>query len=135
MKPCSVLIAVLLLSTACSTSAVTPSASVSTTQPVWPQYFTLEWSPEPAGPGSSRIAGYLSSNSKAFPAANIQLLGQALDASGSVVGQRLAWVPGVLPPNGRIYFTIDGLPPADAYRVSVWNWEFLQGPDGGPSIR
>jgi hypothetical protein len=135
MKAWSLVVAVLWLTAACSTSEVTPSASVTTVQPVWPQYFTLEWSAEPDAAGSARIAGYLSSNSKAFPARDIQILAQALDGSGSVIGQRIEWVPGVLPPSGRIYFMVAGLPPATAYRVDVWNWEFLQAPGGGPVIR
>jgi hypothetical protein len=134
MKTWSVVVALLSLTTACSTSELTPSASLTTTQPVWPQYFTLEWSVEPTAAGSARIAGYLSSNSKAFPASNIQILAQALDDSGAVIGERIEWVPGVLPPSGRIYFTVAGLPPAKTYQVNVWNWEFLQEPGGGPAI-
>ena len=65
----------------------------------------------------------------------MQILAQALDGSGAVVGQRLEWVPGVLPPGGSLYFTVDALPPADAYRVSVWHWEFLQAPGGGRRLR
>jgi hypothetical protein len=34
------------------------------------------------------------------------------------VGQRIAWVPGGIPTNGRSYF--GHLPAADHYRVTVW---------------
>ena len=126
------IIALAVLSvTACSTASTTPSASVTTLQPVWPSYFTLDWSLEPAEAGWQKIDGYVYSNSKAFPARNMQILAQALDESGSVIGQRLEWVPGVLPPGGWIYFTVGALPPANAYRVSVWHWEFQQMPGGG----
>lgn len=121
---------IVLLASACSTELNTPSASVTTMEPVWPQYFTLDWSLEPAMAGWHKIDGYIYSNSKAFPAQNMQILAQALDASGAVVGQRLEWVPGVLPPGGWVYFTVGPLPPADAYRVSVWHWEFQQMPGG-----
>ncbi len=126
---------VLLLGGACSTSSITPSASVTTLEPVWPQYFTLTWSNEPAVAGGRRITGYVYSNSKGFPARNMQVLTQAIDASGSVIGQRIDWVTGVLPPNNWLFFTVGALPPAEVYRLSVWHFEFLQAPGGGAVTR
>lgn len=125
----SVVALALLLGSACSGS-LSPSASVTTMEPAWPKYFKLDWTVEPALNGSQRITGYLY-NASGFPADSVQLLAQALDASGSVIGQRLQWVEGTVPGEGRVFFRIDGLPPANAYRVSVWNFELRQTPGGG----
>jgi hypothetical protein len=111
---------VLLLGSACSStsSSPTPSAAVTTAQPVWPRYFTLEWSAEPEAAGGQRIAGYVY-NTDGFAADRVQILAQALDASGSVIGQRLEWLSSVIPADGRAFFRVDHLPRASAYRVSV----------------
>lgn len=125
---------VLFLS-ACATASVTPSSSVLTAEPVWPDYFTLEWSLQPVNTGWQRISGYVYNNSKAYPADRMQILAQALDGSGAVIGQRLEWVTSVVPPSGRSYFTVGALPPANVYRVSIWHWEFQQQGGAGPSVR
>jgi hypothetical protein len=128
------LVALLVLFvSACATVSDTPSASVTTIEPVWPEYFTLRWSLTPANAGWQRIDGYVYNSSTSYPADRMQLLAQALDASGSVVGQRLEWVTSVVPPSGRSYFTVGALPPANVYRVSVWRWEFLQAGGSGPA--
>src|SRR5262249_54416796 len=45
---------------------------------------------------------------------------QAVDSTGAVLGQRIAYVPGGVGGFGRAYFIVPGLPIADSYRVSVW---------------
>lgn len=120
------ILALLLVSTACSTMGeFAPSATVTTLQPVWPQYFTLEWSVEPESAGSRRIVGYVY-NTNARTAERIQILAQALDASGSVIGQQIAWVTNVVPLHTRDSFRVEHLPIANAYRVSVWNFDIRQ---------
>ncbi len=57
----------------------------------------------------------------------VQLLAQALDASGNVIGQRLEWGPEVIPALGRVYFEIPKMPPAAQYRVTVWAYDRLKG--------
>lgn len=113
----------LLLGSACSLTAVTPSGSVTTLQPVWPQYFKVEWSAEPGVRGARRITGYVY-NTFGLAADSVQILAQALDASGAVIGQRLAWTPGWVPAYNRASFTVDDLPTASSYRVSIWNFQF-----------
>src|SRR5437660_394309 len=56
----------------------------------------------------------------------VRLLAQALDPSGAVVGQRIAWVPGGVSGFGRAYFEIPHLPATDHYRVSVWDFSFIE---------
>ena len=117
------LMGLFLLGSACSTASVTPSASVTTLQPVWPSYFRVEWAVQSAG--SDRVAGYLY-NTSGVPADHVQILAQALDASGGIVGQKIAWVTGVIPPYTRTFFGVGGLPAASTYHVSVWNFEIYQ---------
>jgi len=56
----------------------------------------------------------------------LRLLAQALDASGAVVGQRIAWVPEGVGGYERAYFEIRHLPAAEHYRVSVWDYSRSQ---------
>jgi hypothetical protein len=114
---------VLLLGGACTMTSVTPSASVTTLQPVWPQYFKVDWTVEPGVTGARRITGYVY-NTFGLPADDVQILAQALDASGAVIGQRLAWAPGWIPAYNRAVFRVDDLPTATSYSVSVWNIQF-----------
>ena len=116
------MVASLLSAGGCGTASVTPSASLTTLQPGWPQHLKLEWSATD-GPRARRINGYVY-NDHGLPATDVQILAQALDASGAVIGQRVVWVPDWLPPHNRSGFRVDGLPPASSYRVSVWNFRF-----------
>ena len=54
-------------------------------------------------------------------------MAQAVDASGAVVGQRIAFVPGGVGGLGRIYFEVPNLPAASTYRVSVYDFTWSQG--------
>ena len=107
---------------------VTPSASMTTAIQGWEQWFRLDWvaQPQPAG---SDISGYVY-NSYGAAAVNMQILAQALDPAGNVVSQKIAWVPGDVPPLNRAYFRVAGLTPAPNYRVSVWAFDFVQSSSG-----
>ena len=91
----------------------------------WDHWFKLEWSTDRERGGGTRIRGYIT-NEYGEGAEPLRLLGQALDASGAVVGQRIVWVPGGVGGSQRAYFEIWHLPTADHYRVSVWDYSFLQ---------
>jgi hypothetical protein len=120
------ILAIAALVAGCSgASSVTPSASVATAIQGWERYFRLDWTAQP-GAGGREIDGYLY-NDYGQPAANVQVLAQAIDGSGAVVGQKLEWVPGIVPPLNRSYFRVPGLPDANAYRVSVWAFDWVQG--------
>ena len=103
--------------------ALAPSASVTTTSPAGEHWFRVQWEVHPDGPSTRRIEGYVY-NSYGRPAENIRMLVQALDASGAVIDQRLAWVPGGVPQLSRAYFEVPRLPIADHYRVTVWGFDF-----------
>lgn len=120
-------VALAALVTGCAGSVSTgmsPSASVTTAIQGWEHYFKLDWTAQPK-PDGREIDGYIY-NKYGSPAANVQVLAQGLDASGHVVGQKLAWVHGGVPPLSRSYFRVAGLPPANEYRVSVWAFDFVE---------
>jgi len=129
----SILSATLLALTALGSSAcgsamsaaITPSESTTTLMQGWEHWFKLEWSTEREPDGEARIRGYIT-NEYGEAAEPLRLLGQALDTSGAVVGQRIAWVPEGVGGYERAYFEIRHLPAADHYRVSVWDYSRLQ---------
>lgn len=123
-------LAIILLAaavTACTSVAMSPSASITTTMPGWERYFRLEWTAQPSARGTE-IDGYVY-NTYGSPAGRVRLLVQALDASNNVVAQRIEWVPGGVPNFGRSYFRISALPPAEQYRVTVWSFDIIETDD------
>jgi hypothetical protein len=123
----AVALALSLLASGCAGGAggPTPSASVSTAIQGWERYFRLEYEPL-ARTNGIELEGY-AYNQYGSPMANVQILGQALDGAGNVVGQRLAWVHGVVPALDRSYFKVGGLPRAERYRATVWAFDILDG--------
>lgn len=112
-----------LLVTGCAGSGLTPSASVTTAVQGWERYFRLDWTGQ-AVPGGMELDGYIY-NTYGSSAANVRVLAQALDATNEVIGQRIEWVPGIVPNFSRSYFRIPALPPAAAYRVTVWSFDIV----------
>jgi hypothetical protein len=92
----------------------------------WEQHFTLEWAADQGQNGARRVSGYVYNRHGEY-ALDLRLLAQALDPSGAVIGQRIAWVPGGVGGSGRAYFEVPNLPPANSYRVSVWDYTWAQG--------
>ena len=101
-----------------------PSASVTTLMAGWEKHFLLEWTTEPRA-GGVQLQGTVTSRHGAR-AEPMRLLAQALDASGAVVGQQIARLPGGFGGFQRAYFEFPDLPKADRYRVSVWDYTFEQ---------
>lgn len=124
-----------LVAVGCATTYdVTPSATVTTLMPGSERFFRINWDVRPERGDTRRLSGYVE-NTYGEAAGRVQLLGQALDTSGAVVGQRLQWVFGAIPGFGRVYYEIPGMPAADHYRVTVWAFDRIQGRDGGFVIR
>ena len=129
----SLLSAGLLALTAVATTAcgamtspsLTPSDSTTTLMLGWEHWFKLDWSVESDPGGGRRIRGYVT-NTSGEAAEPLRLLAQALDPSGAVVGQQIAWVPEGVGGFERAYFEVSHLPSADHYRVSVWDYSFLE---------
>ncbi len=91
----------------------------------WENYFKIDWESAQRG-GRPVVRGYLL-NDWGFPAARVQLLVESLDTSGTVVGQRVAWLGvGVLTPGTRAYFEEPVPQPASSYRVSVFAFDWVQ---------
>jgi hypothetical protein len=113
--------------TACGTASasLTPSGSTTTLMQGWDHWFKLDWSVESESGGGKRISGYIT-NEYGEPAAPVRLLAQALDATGAVVDQQIAWVPQGVGGFERAYFEIAHLRAADHYRVTVWDYSRLQ---------
>ena len=93
----------------------------------WEQHFGVEWAAGEQSPTARKVTGYVYNRHGEY-ASDLSLLAQALDSSGAVIGQRIAWVPGGLGGSGRTYFEVPNLPVASSYRVSVWYYTWIQGP-------
>ena len=131
MRPMGLALVLAVMVVGCATSETTPSASVTTLMPDTERWFKLSWEAAPEkNADQRRLRGYVE-NTYGEAAARVQLLAQALDSSGAVVGQRVEWLSGVVPGFGRAYFEIQKMPKADHYRVTVWSYERIQGRGDG----
>jgi hypothetical protein len=113
----------------CATTETQPSASVTSLVPNAQEWFRTSWTVDPNGSGERRLHGYIES-SLGEAATRVQLLAQALDASGNVIGQRVEWLPELIPAFGRAYFEVPKMPAAAQYRVTVWSFDRLKGGGG-----
>jgi len=126
------IVAALVLAAAagCATTDTTPSATVTTLMPDSERWFRLSWEASPEKSGDLvRLRGYIE-NTYGEAAARVQLLGQALDNTGALVGQKIVWLGPTIGGYGRAYFEIANMPKADHYRVTVWSYERIQAPGG-----
>jgi hypothetical protein len=114
---------------ACAGTGASPPLTMTATTLMsgWEQHFTIEWAADRGQNGSQRVTGYVYSKHGEY-APELRVLAQALDPSGAVIGQRIAFVPGGVAGFGRAYFEVPNLPVASAYRVSVWDYTWLQAP-------
>ena len=84
------------------------------------QRFRLDWTATPGRDGAPRVAGYVY-NTANYPVERARVLIDAFDGAGTLVGQRLVWLPGVLPTGDRTYFEVPA-PGADHYQVTLWDY-------------
>jgi hypothetical protein len=112
---------------ACAGPGVAPPLTMTATTLTtgWEQHFTIEWSAGPGANGAQRLTGYVH-NKHGELVTQMRVLGQALDPSGAVVAQRIAFIPGGVGGFGRAYFEVPNLPAANGYRVSVWDYTWNQ---------
>lgn len=106
-------------------NALTSPTEFDTMVPGWESKFSLDWKVEAARDGTNRLYGRVVSHYGQH-AAPFRVLGMALDAAGKVVGQRIEWVPGGVPGFTNVYFEIDRLAVAASYRVTVWDYTFVE---------
>src|SRR5262245_52658479 len=123
---------VALLSAACAETTTTLPLSMTTTTLTagWEQHFRFEWAAADQGQTSKKVSGYVYSRNGEY-AIDLRVLVQAVDSGGTVVGQRIAFVPGGVGGFGRAYFEVPNLPATASYRVSVWDYTWLQSPGDG----
>jgi hypothetical protein len=95
------------------------------------RYFTLEWQAADTN-GRSEVHGVIV-NEFGFGARKVRLLVDSLDGAGAVNAQTIVYVPFDLTPGSRAYFQARVPAPAAAYRVSVFQWEWIQA-GGGDTI-
>ncbi len=119
--------AIALLVSACATASnpLTRATEFDSLVPGWQSKFALDWKVEPAQDGSAVLYGRVSSQYGQF-ASPFRVLGIAVDSSGKVVGQRIEWVPGGVPGFTQVYFEIDKMVAAASYRVTVWDYTFIE---------
>jgi hypothetical protein len=107
-----------------------PLGSPTTLMYGWEHHFSIDWTAVEQTGDTRRVSGYVINHNGEF-ATHLRVLAQAVDSAGAVVGQRIAYVPGGVGGFGRAYFIVPGLPVADTYRVSVWDYTWNQAP-GSP---
>lgn len=118
---------VVTMSAACAGTGATPALSMTTTTLTagWEHHFTFEWATADPGQTSRKVSGYVYNRNGEF-AISLRVLAQAVDSGGTVVGQRIAFVPGGVGGFGRAYFEVPNLPATASYRVSVWDYTWFQ---------
>jgi hypothetical protein len=110
------------------TGATSPRSTTTTTLMAgWEHHFTVEWAAAEQSPNARKVSGYVYNQHGEF-ATHLRVLAQAIDPAGAVVGQRIAYVPGGVGGFGRAYFEVPNLPATASYRVSVWDYTWLQAP-------
>src|SRR6266478_5218790 len=122
--------AIATMTAACAgTGATPPPGSPTTLMYGWEHHFSIEWAPAEQGPNARKVSGYVYNQHGEF-ATHLRVLAQEIDPAGAVGGQRIAYVPGGVGGFGRAYFEVPNLPATAAYRVSVWDYTWLQAPGG-----
>ena len=98
----------------------------------WEQFFKIDWQTGQRG-SKPVVYGHLK-NDWGMPATKIQLLVEGLDASGAVVGQKVAWFGNMLNPGIREYFEVPVPWQTPTYRVSVFAFDCVQAGGGGNQL-
>jgi hypothetical protein len=123
---------IVTLIAACAGTGATPPLSMTATTLTygWEQHFAVEWAAAEQSPSLRKVSGYVY-NRHGEIAITLRVLAQAVDAGGAVVGQRISYVPGGVGGLGRAYFEVPNLPATASYRVSVWDYTWLQSSGDG----
>ena len=90
----------------------------------WERYFTLSWTVE-EHKGRPVVIGKIYNN-WGFPAANMRLLVDELDANGQIVDQKLGWLGFMLTPGTTAPFEIPVAHATPNHRVSVFAFDWVQ---------
>jgi hypothetical protein len=120
------IIVMLTTSAACGTYGPSPSTTT-TLMSGWEHHFSIDWTAVEQSQSSRKVSGYIYNN-HGERATQLRVLALAIDPAGTVVGQRIAYVPGGVGGFGRVYFEVPNLPVAQNYRVSIWDYTWFQAP-------
>jgi hypothetical protein len=103
--------------------------------PGWERFFKIEWEPAESR-GHPVVQGYLYNDSPKT-IGEVQLLVDALDATGEILSQKVSWAAGSqMAPFSRRYFVADAplvqIAPQQpaSYRVRVYSYSEILGPRG-----
>ena len=123
--------AICLLASACATGSdpLTRTTEFDSMVPGWESKFSLEWKEQPSKDGTTIVYGRIYSHYGQF-ASTFRVLGMAVDPSGKVIGQRIGLVPGGVPGFTQVYFEIDKMVAAASYKVTVWDYQFIEARGG-----
>ncbi len=129
IRPALLISLVVMTAVACASSGATPppGTGYNTLMSGWEHHFSIDWTAADQSPSTRKVSGYVYNQNGEF-ATSLRVLAQAVDATGTVVSQRIAYVPGGVGGFGRAYFIVPDLPVADNYRVSVWDYTWFQAP-------
>jgi hypothetical protein len=89
----------------------------------WEQHFSVTWD-KVQRRGRTEVEGYVINRSP-YRIDRVRVLVDSLDDANRVVDQKVAWVPGELPGDSRLYFSV-AVPPAAQYRVRVFSYGRLE---------
>jgi hypothetical protein len=117
------------MSAACASYGPSPSTTT-TLMSGWEHHFSIDWTAAEQSQSSRKVSGYVYNHNGEY-ATHLRVLAQAIDPTGAVVGNRIAYVPGGVGGGGRAYFEVPNLPVAQSYRVSIWDYTWFQAP-GSP---
>jgi hypothetical protein len=118
----ALVLGLMVFAVACAGVGPQPTPEFTSMHPAWTNWFTLDWAADAERSGTRRLSGYVH-NGYGEEATDVQLLTQAVDASGTVVGNRITWA-GNVPSLSRAYFEVRNLPAAEQYKVTVWSFSF-----------
>ena len=138
MRPIGIACALVLLLTLSLPTLWAPAGSTAMLEPLvvgWQRIFKLDWQVSERR-SRSVVNGYLVNDSP-YLLWRVQLLVDALDSSGEIVGQQVSWAgPGAMEPFTRMYFEVP-VPrqTSSTYRVRVFAFDRLESPSNPRSGR
>jgi hypothetical protein len=92
----------------------------------WPKYFEIRWGVTPRGQ-DALVDGYIT-NTWGYPMRDVRVLVKGYDASGTQVGQLIAWGPNEIEPGDHVYFDVTVPAVAATYDVSIFSWTWQRRP-------
>lgn len=124
----ALLLATMVLLALGTGSPVRPAVALEATSTV-DQRIRLDWDVKVGRGGRAVIQGYVY-NDNGRPAADVRLLVETLDASGTVIARDIGFVRQVVQFNDRAYFEVPLKATGASYRVSVTSLDWKGGGGG-----